>query len=376
MLEVLAAVGAVTGLAVAAWPRSGARAVPAALGASGVSLTVSGIGLVDGGRTSGWLSLFESFALLAIVFFALRRAPGRAGAVTAALAAAAAMLIIPAHDTASDSLVANAAGMAVWGFGALAAAGAARYLDALDVRRARSVAEARREQRLSLARDLHDFVAHDVSAIVVQAQAAQLVAGREPAEAVAALERIEEAGLHALSAMDRAVEALRDAASAVDGEPLHGERVPDERAHGLVDLQALAARFAATAAVHVELDVDEHDADAVPPEVAGTAYRLVTEALTNVRRHAPGATRVEVRVARTRSRNAPALTVSVINDGVDREPPATSERPDRAGGGFGLAGLREHVEALGGTLQAGSDEHGRWHLEAWLPQRSPALIRT
>ncbi len=183
MLEALAAIGAVIASAVAAWPRERALAAPAAISASGLSLTVSVVGLLGEERTSGWWSLVESFALLSLVFLALRRAPTRSGAVAAALAAAATVVIIPAHATASGSLRVTAAGMAVWGFGALVAAGAARYLEALDVQRARSVADARREQRLSLARDLHDFVAHDVSAIVVQAQAAPVVGEREPGQA-------------------------------------------------------------------------------------------------------------------------------------------------------------------------------------------------
>ena len=376
MLEALGAIGAVVALGVAAWPNARVLVAPAALGASGLSLTVSVVGLLGEGRSSGWLSLFESFALLALVFFTVRRAPPRLGAVAAVLAAAAAVTIIPSHATASSgSVLENAAGMGVWGFGALVAAGAARYLDALDARRARSVADARREQRLSLARDLHDFVAHDVSAIVVQAQAARVVGEREPGQALAALDRIEQAGLHALSAMDRAVEALRDATPAAHTAPPHAGPAPHGPGHGLVDVRALAARFEATGSVRVDVDMDVDDADALPSEVAGTIYRLVTEALTNVRRHAPGATRVEVRVTRSQARAEPAITVCVTNDGLPSQPTTAGALSTRAGGGFGLGALREHVEALGGTLQAGPDQNGGWQLKARLPLRWIQAVR-
>ncbi|HWT24217.1 MAG TPA: histidine kinase [Solirubrobacteraceae bacterium] len=364
MLEALAALGAVAAVAVAAWPRARPVAVWAVTGASGFSLATSVVAFLGPGRTSGWLSLLESGALITLVFLALRRAPGRPGAIAAVVAGAATVLIVPAHETTSDSALANAAGMAVWGFAALLAAGAARYLEALDARRARSVAEARRAQRLALARDLHDFVAHDVSAIVVQAQAAQVVGTREPQEALAALQRIEQAGLHALSAMDRAVDALRDAGP--PGSPRTGamsERALPADGHGLPDLRALTSRFEATGRARVTLDVADGIAEGVPAEVGHTAYRLVAEALTNVLRHAPGAARVELAITGARLGDAPAVAVSVSNDAGGS---AGALRPQDRTGGFGLAGLRERVEALGGTFDAGPHDGG-WQLRAVLP---------
>jgi len=135
---------------------AGSRALvaPVVVGAAAVSSAVSVVALVGPGRTSGALSAVESLALLGLVFLALRRAPRPVGVSAALVAAPAALLIVPAHETTDDSLLANLAGMAVWGGAALVAVGAARYLDALDTRRARSVADAQREQRLSLARDL------------------------------------------------------------------------------------------------------------------------------------------------------------------------------------------------------------------------------
>ncbi|GAA3038620.1 hypothetical protein GCM10020000_16020 [Streptomyces olivoverticillatus] len=88
--------------------------------------------------------------------------------------------------------------------------------------------------------------------------------------------------------------------------------------------------------------------------------RVVVEALTNVRRHAPDASEVRVKVART----ADALTVEVVDDGTERR--ALSGRAERRGG-LGLPGLAERVESLGGTLRAGARDGGGWRLTAELP---------
>lgn len=352
MLEALAAIGVVAGAALAAWPRMRSRAAVPVVAASALSLAVSLAALLGDGRESGWATLVETAGLLALVFLALRCVPGRARVRAALLAAAAALAMIPAHETAADSPAETVAGMAVWALGALLAAGAALYLDALDARRARSVADARRGERLALARDLHDFVAHDVSAIVVQAQGAR-VAGTER-EALDALERIEEAGQHALAAMDRSVAALRDAAAT--GE--HGAARP----LGVEDLEGLTSRFAAASEARLELRIADGAGDGLPLDVSSTAYRLVSEALTNIRRHAPAATRVTVAVARAGA----ALTVTVTDGGGGAVARALDGRG--AAGGFGLAGLRERVEALGGELRAGPCDRG-WQVGAVLPLR-------
>lgn len=213
-------------------------------------------------------------------------------------------------------------------------------------------------------------MAHDVSAIVVQAQAARVVGAHEPGEALAALERIEHEGLHALAAMDRALDALRDVAPTWEASG-QGARSPgDDR--GLHDLGTLIARFEATGSVRVQLELADAAAAGVPSDVGTTAYRLVTEGLTNIRRHAPGATQVRVSVASARLGAAPALAVTVDNDAGS---PHSGGRPlDARGrnGGFGLRALRERVEALGGTLHAGPDDTGGWQLSALLPVRDRA----
>jgi signal transduction histidine kinase len=365
MIEALAAGGVVVGLAVAVSLRGSVPVVPVTVWASVLSIAVSVSALLGSGRTSGALSACEGLGLLGLVFIVLRRGSSARSTVAAGLAVAATLLIIPAHATTSDSLEANAAGVTVWGLVALVAVAGAQYLNALDRRRARSVAEARREQRLALASDLHDFVAHDVSAMVVQAQAGQVAGAGEPARALDALARIEQEGLHALAAMDRALDALRDVAPV---------RLA-EHAPGLRDLRSLIARFEAAGSVRVQLDLSDAAITGVGSDAGITAYRIVSEALTNVRRHAPGATHVRVSLTSSQLSGARALAVTVANDlGAGDVRGRPLDAPGR-NGGFGLRALRERVEALGGTLHAGPDDEHGWQLQALLPAADGVMHR-
>ncbi|MEV1179340.1 histidine kinase, partial [Nonomuraea sp. NPDC049784] len=192
---------------------------------------------------------------------------------------------------------------------------------------------ATRAQRLGLARDLHDFVAHDLNGMLVQAQAAQVVADTLPEPVAEALQRIEDAGQRALASLDRAVHAL-------------GERGP-----GIEELERLADAFSPVA--QVELAVEP--GLAVRHEASSLAYRVVTEALTNVRRHAPRATTVRVEIRKEEE----VLRVRVEDDGGGR---SQSTRV----GGFGLASLAHLLEARGGKLAAGPNRHG-WQVTVQIP---------
>ncbi|WP_242705129.1 histidine kinase [Streptomyces griseocarneus] len=108
------------------------------------------------------------------------------------------------------SVLVMAGAAAFWWLPVCGAAVVGGYPRLMEYRRDRLVAGTRRSQQLELARDLHDFVAHDVSGIVAQAQAARFVAAADPGQAVPALERIEKAGLNALASMDRMVRMLHD----------------------------------------------------------------------------------------------------------------------------------------------------------------------
>jgi signal transduction histidine kinase len=232
-------------------------------------------------------------------------------------------------------------GVLEWG-GALAVGLWLRYL---DVHRRRGVEAVRRDERLAMARELHDVVAHHVTGIVVQAQAARLVAGRRPETIEPTLAGIETAGADALTAMHRLVGLLRDPDDTPGTSPGPGP------------LSELVARFAARGtAVTLQLPADDSEQHC-PPEVAATVYRVVQEALTNVVRHARAAHRVTVTV------HADPNTVTV--DVTDDAAPGTARA--RRSGGYGLVGMRERVEALGGALSAGPRDGAGWTVHATVP---------
>jgi signal transduction histidine kinase len=208
----------------------------------------------------------------------------------------------------------------------------------LDDRHRVAAEEARRDERLELARELHDVVAHHVTGIVLQTQAARVVRRRDPDRLDEHLAGIEAAGSAAMTAMRRVVGLLRDDDDTVSLAP--------------EQLGELVARFDGPA---VRLRLPD-GSTAWPPEVTSTVYRVVQESLTNVARHAPRARSVEVSVGQDGS----SITVAVVDDG----PPARRYR-----GGYGLVGMRERVEALGGTLSAGPGDGAGWAVRARLPVR-------
>jgi signal transduction histidine kinase len=330
------------------WPGSRRRVAVVTGAVATVSLAVTAAVLLAG-RTyddqadaaSAW-AMAEIAALAVLTVLTIRVAPARqaiAAGGAAAVAVPAWLLRFGAPDLVT--LVAFAA----WGLLVSLAAILGLYLRSLDHHRARSVAEARRDQRLHLARDLHDFVAHDVSAMLAQAQAGQILAEQDPHRAAHAFRDIEEAGLRAMATLDRTVRMLH-----------HTDDVASQPT--LADLPELAARFSASSAVQVELGIDPAlDGERLPREMAAAAYRIVVEALTNVRRHAPAAGRVMIGVRRSRT----GVEVTVTDDGRGR--PSGSRR----WGGLGLPGLTERIQALGGTLSAGPRSPVGWHVTAVLP---------
>ncbi|WP_370324080.1 sensor histidine kinase [Euzebya sp.] len=225
-----------------------------------------------------------------------------------------------------------------------------RYLDEMA---ARESASARREERLALARELHDTVAHHVTGIVVQAQAAQVVTrSRRPVDpAGAAVEDVDPV-LDALAAIERSgaetMAAMRRFVGSLRADP----DAPLAPTAGLDDLRRLVADVSATGP-QVALSLD---AAAVPSDIAPTVFRVVQESLTNVRRHAPLARRVTVDVA---GRDH-GVQVSVRDDGPPAAPPARRNA-------FGLDGLAERVAALGGRFSAGPATGGGWLVSAWIP---------
>jgi signal transduction histidine kinase len=233
----------------------------------------------------------------------------------------------------------------IMGQGLVAALGVGLWLRLGDARRGKTIEEVRRGERLELARELHDAAAHHITGIVVQAQAARITARRHPETIDDALAGIESAGADALTSMRRVIGLLRDGDDA-------GGLTP-----GPEQLADLVNRFAGRGPdVRLRLP----DRPAWPPEVTSTVYRVVQEALTNITRHAPGACEVIVAV----DHNGQAITVEVTDDA----PPGAPRF--HHSGGYGLVGMRERVEALGGTLDAGPAPRTGWSVLATLPAPS------
>jgi signal transduction histidine kinase len=212
-----------------------------------------------------------------------------------------------------------------------------------DARREVALAAARNRERLALARELHDLVAHHITGVVVRTQAAQVVLADGPEQKL--LQEIEGAGAEALAAVRRLVTMLRSPEQAL---PL--------TSGGLTE--AVAAAVDGTADVELRLAPGLEDL-AVAPETVSTVHRVVLESLTNIRKHAPDAQSISVGVEPSGGHGRAVLRVDVQNDGV---------RPGRrSAGGYGLVGMGERIHALDGSLTAGEHGERRWRVLAELP---------
>ena len=201
--------------------------------------------------------------------------------------------------------------------------------------------EIRNQERVALARELHDTVAHHVSAIAVQAQAGGAVAGTQPEKAAEVLAAIESEASRTLAEMRSMVRVLREEEAVTYSPQL-----------GVADLPALA-RADATPTVEVSLD---GSLTRLTPPVDAALYRLAQESLTNAVRHARSATRVGIDVRR----EGDAVRLRVSDDGQTEPGPAPEP-------GFGLLGMAERAQLLGGSLSAGPGPEGGWVVEAVLP---------
>ena len=198
------------------------------------------------------------------------------------------------------------------------------------------------EERLRIARELHDSLTHSISVIQVQAGVAVHLARKRGEEAPPALLAIQEAGADAVRELRTTLGVLRSE--------------EDSDGSGLSQLDSLVAR-ARAAGLPVTVTVTGAQRP-LPPEVDQAAYRIVQEALTNVSRHASHA------CASVSLLFAPGtLTIQVDDDGED-----TGGRA--AGPGLGLIGMRERVTALGGHLHAGPQDGGGFQVRAELPARA------
>jgi len=219
-----------------------------------------------------------------------------------------------------------------------------------EAERTRDEAAQRRamEERLRIARELHDSLTHSISVIQVQAGVAVHLARKRGEDVPAALLAIEEAGADAVRELRATLGVLR---TEEDGD-----------GSGLSQLDSLVAR-ARAAGLPVTVTVTGAERT-LSPEVDQAAYRIVQEALTNVSRHA-GHARASVHLHYTPE----ILSIQVDDDG---EGAVTSTGARPSGPGLGLVGMRERVSALGGGLEAGPQDGGGFQVRAELPARAPS----
>ncbi len=223
-----------------------------------------------------------------------------------------------------------------------AALGAAmRYRTSSRLRERDQVKLLEREQ---LARDLHDTVAHHVSAIIIQAQAGRTVAATDPYAAINVLEVIEAEASRALAEMRIMVSALRQ-----------GEDPDLAPQRSVADIGLLARHAGESPLVDVHL---AGGLDDLRPSVGAAIYRLAQESITNAVRHARHATRIDVSVAGDDS----CVRLTVRDDG-DPSPSGAN-----SSAGYGLVGMAERAKLLGGTLEAGPRPDRGWTITAVLPR--------
>ncbi|UOE44166.1 sensor histidine kinase [Agromyces larvae] len=303
--------------------------------------TTTVVGLVLGGEPESFAAVY----FLVLLYALLRWGSGRAMLGGGALVIAGTALSFLREPTELGDLI-----------GAIAVIVATSSI-ALAVRwraaaRMRELDRARLLERERLARDLHDTVAHHVSAIAIQAQAGGAVAAADPARAAEVLEVIEGEASRTLDEMRSMVRMLRRD----DGRPDAPELTPTP---GLDDVRALDDP---TGQPPVRVRVDAEDAAApLPPAVAATAFRIAQEAVTNARRHATGATAIDVHLRV----DADGVRLDVRDDG--RGGHGDPHRP--AGSpGYGIPGMLERAALVGGTCSVGPAPTGGWAVTAVLPR--------
>lgn len=284
----------------------------------------------------GSVGMYSSVYVLLLLYALLRWGSGPAIAIGSVLAVATAAVGIWATYTSVGDTVA-----AVIFFTFPAVLGAlVRYW---STSRSREVDQVKLREREQLARELHDTVAHHVSAIAIQAQAGRVLAESRPDAAVDALRVIEAEASRALAEMRAMVRALRDS----DETDLAPQR-------GVGDIPLLAGTVSDVPRVEVSMDGELDD---LSPSVAAAIYRLAQESITNAVRHARHATRIDVRVRGDHE----CVRLTVVDDG---DPTSFG----RTAWGYGLIGMTERATLLGGTLAAGPGADRGWTVSAMLPR--------
>ncbi|HSD02930.1 MAG TPA: histidine kinase [Gaiellales bacterium] len=306
-----------------------------------------GVLILSGGLISAMALAFGAgdggpslFVLLLVLVYSAAAHTDRPVAVAAVAAA-----VVGIHDLRDDQI--GGVGDAL--FAPVLAAIAFAFGRAVRARHEQAALRAETavtDERARIARELHDAVAHSVGVMVVQAQGARQILGGDGDPRVGeALAHIERAGQDALVEMRRLLGLLRDGDAPAERTPAPSL----EQLRGLLDDVRAAG-----------LDVDLHvtgDPAPLPAGVDQSAYRIVQEALTNVRRHAPGA-HATVAV----SYRGDEVVVEVVDDG-----PGQAEGPTSPGGGHGHANMRERAAMCGGTVRVDRRPEGGYAVTAVLP---------
>jgi signal transduction histidine kinase len=210
--------------------------------------------------------------------------------------------------------------------------------------RSRELDQVKLLEREQLARELHDTVAHHVSAIVIRAQAGRTLAASDPDAAVDALQVIEQEASRTLGEMRTMVGALRQ-----------GEEPDLAPQRGVADIERLA--HSVGDAPHVEVELSG-DLDRLPSSVEAALYRLAQESITNAMRHARHVTSVKVSVVG----DDRWVRLTVSDDG------ESSSFSSGSSSGYGMAGMTERAKLLGGSLEAGPSGGRGWIVDAVLPR--------
>ena len=299
----------------------------------------------------------------AVALFTLARAAGREVppriaiglAIGTYLALMVALILAHDEDLAAEVGFLGVIWLAIW-FAGRGSRLKAEHISDLEERAERAEEMAERERRLAaaeertrIARDLHDSAGHAINVILVEAGAARLLRERDPERAEQAIETIEEVAREQIDEIDRLVHALRE------GD--QGEKAPLAESEVALGMErgraAVEALFELHRAMGLELDVSQRgEGRALGPSVGRAVFRLLQESITNAVRHGEGSAEVEFNFLDD------VLEISVANP--------TSKGDHRAPHGHGLAGMRERVSLLGGSLEA-TQANGTFRIRAVLP---------
>ncbi|MEX1056292.1 MAG: sensor histidine kinase, partial [Natronospirillum sp.] len=287
-----------------------------------------------------WEDMYTHVFVLVLPYTLVRWSSGRHIAIGMGIVIVNYVAWIP-YDQASvaDSI----GGGIVFLFPAIVGA-AVRFRERAETRQLEQFKLREREQ---LARELHDSVAHYVSAIAVQAQAGLAVAHQQPQAALTALSTIETSSRQALSELRSMVRTLRDDDQA--------DRAPQPK---VADIPQLANQSHSDVPVHVSMTGELDD---LSPAVSSALYRLAQESITNALRHARQATQVSVTVVGQPN----SVRITVRDDGTGRRLGEAA----KPGLGYGLVGMSERAALLGGTFDAGWQEGSGWQVTAELPKQ-------